>query len=200
MSDKGNGGGWMIKQFKLRLLMVILVVAIASISIRLPQNQDATKLVLEVVLKDYGIQQDILVWAYGLMGIDSQEGVPAISKNNTQVPCEFLAIEREFGQSLNPETGKEEYYPGIRLIVTENTLVKPVMEGKVIRVDDGRDGRSVMIQHNNELYSIYSGLKEVLVEKDKQVNQQQVLGKSSTRLYLELRGPEGPINPQFIME
>lgn len=190
----------MLKTFKLRVFMSLLIVAMAGISIRTPENQDQARAVMQFVLKDYGIQQRLLEWASGWMDYPDKEAIPAISPRNIQIPCEFLYIEQNFGWKRNPKTGLDEFFPGIRFKVEDNSLVKPIMDGQVVEVGDGPEGRTVTVLHSNNVSSSYAGLEEVLVKKEAIVTSEQVLGKSGTHLYLEIRGASGPINPQIILE
>ncbi len=194
-----SGGGGMIKTFKMRLFMAVLIVAMASIAVRTPENQESAKAVLQYVLKDYGIQQRIVNMAFGWFDYPDR-AVPTVSPQNMQIPCDFLSIDKHYGWTWNAKTGQEELFPGIRFKVPDNSLIQPIMDGKVIELNDAPEGRSILLEHNNNIYSIYSGLKEVLVAKGSVISVGEILGKSGTNFYLEIRGPNGPIDPQLILE
>lgn len=190
----------MVKQFKLRLLMAIVLVAIVSVLVRTAAWQDSTRMVLHYMLKDYGVQTRIFAWISGWSGYPIDTAIPAVSRSNIQVPCEFLGLEQGYGWYWNAQTGQELFYPGLLLKVQPNTPVRPVMDGTVIEAGESASGRSLLIQHSSGFFSYYGGLKEVFASKGGRVSTGQVLGKTGGTLYLELRDRDGPVDPQFILE
>lgn len=190
----------MVSSFKLRLLLVILVVAMASISMHSAENRSYVRPVLEYVLRDYGIESKILAWGKNRNDQNKPVSTAAFNRQNMQLPCTFLSVEQNFGWHWNSTTHQEQFFPGIKLKVAENTVVKPVMEGQVVELGGDEQGRTVLLQHNQSLYSLYGGLKEVLVDKGARITGKQALGKTGSRLYLEIRGSDGPLDPRFLLE
>jgi murein DD-endopeptidase MepM/ murein hydrolase activator NlpD len=84
------------------------------------------------------------------------------------------------------------------LKVDNSTLVKPIMKGQVEKISGQGNNRTVLIKHENELFSLYGGLKEVLVEEKQIVDINKTLGKTGTSFYFEIRNQDGPLNPQSI--
>lgn len=190
----------MVKQFKLRLLLAILLVTIVCILMRSTACQETTRIVLDFVLKDYDIEDRIIAWASDWTGYEFKRSIPAVSLKNTQLPCQFLGLEQSYGWYWNDDTKQELFFPGLRLKVQDNTPVKPIMNGSVAEISEGSDGRAVLIKHSQDFYSYYGGLKEMFVSKGDPVGTEQILGKSGTFLYLELRGRNGPVDPQLMLE
>ncbi|HWP97198.1 MAG TPA: M23 family metallopeptidase [Syntrophomonadaceae bacterium] len=190
----------MLSRFKLRLLLVILVVAMASISMRSNENRSYVKPVLEYVLHDYGIEQKIHAWSQSISSKPEEKSVTAFNGQELQVPCAYLSVQQAFGWYWNSTAGQQQFSSGLRLKVPENTVVKPVTKGRVVELGNDDSGRTVLLQHGQNLYSLYGGLKEVLVDQSSSVAVDQALGKSGSSLYLEIRGPDGPLDPQSLLE
>lgn len=190
----------MVKQFKLRLLLAILLAAIVCILMRSAASKEKTRIVLDFILKDYGVEERIVDWASQWSGYDFKRPLPAASLKNSQLPCEFLTLRQPYGWYWSSEAKREVFFPGLLLTVRDNTPVRPIMDGRVVEISEGSDGRAILIMHNQEFYSYYGGLKEVFVSKGKGITQNQMLGKSGALLYLELRGRNGPIDPQLMLE
>lgn len=190
----------MVKQFKLRLLLAIFLAAMVCILMRSAASQEKTRIVLDFMLRDYGVYHRIIAWASQWSGYDFNLPVSAVSLKNSQLPCEFLALQQSYGWYWNNEAKQEVFFPGLLLSVQDNTAVRPIMEGRVVEISEGSDGRAVLIMHTQDFYSYYGGLKEVFVSKGSRITMNQVLGKSTSHLYLELRGRNGPVDPQLMLE
>lgn len=190
----------MLSHFKLRLLLVIIIVAMASISMRSNENRNYVKPVLEYVLQDYGIQQKIQAWSQNRNSTQEEKAVATINISDLQMPCAFLSVQQAFGWYKDPGSGKQQFSSGLRLKVPENSVVKPVKKGQVVALGKDDSGRTILLQHEQNLYSFYGGLKEVLVDQGNSVAAGQALGKSGSSLYLEIRGPDGPLDPQSLLE
>ncbi|MEQ8175766.1 MAG: M23 family metallopeptidase [Syntrophomonadaceae bacterium] len=190
----------MVRQFKLRLLLAILLATMVCILMRNAVSQEKTRIVLDFMLRDYGVEDRIIAWASQWSGYDFKRPVTAVSLKNSQLPCEFVALKQSYGWYWSNDTKKEIFFPGLLLTVQDNTPVRPIMDGKVVEISEGNDGRAVLIMHSQDFYSYYGGLKEVFVSKGNSITMNQVLGKSASQLYLELRGRNGPVDPQLMLE
>lgn len=191
----------MLGSFRIRLLMVMLVVTLAGLSL---QSENATRQYIEpavqFILKDYGANLRLEHMISRLLHVGQEKDAPVSSSTVLQVPCEYSSIEKKYGWYWNEENRKQEFCPGIYLQVKENSLVRPVLPGKVEAISvDGKE-KSVLIKHEGDLYSYYEGLGEVLVSKSEQVNTDQLLGRTGQRLYFQLKNAEGPLNPNQLFE
>ena len=74
------------------------------------------------------------------------------------------------------------------------------MAGIVEKISRDDKGRTVLLRHDDQIYTLYSGLKEVLVEEKSMVNLNDTLGKSGSSLYLEMRNQDGPLNVNYLFE
>lgn len=198
--NKGNRGEFkMLKTFKLRLLLVIFLVAFTGWALQSGNSsRDLVEPVIKYVLTDYGVEQRIADWLQNLR--TSESAVPATSKNALQLPCEYISIEQNYGWQWQENQKKQEFSPGVLLKVKDNTLIKPVCPGQVMELSSNEDGRTVLVKHSDNLFSLYGGLKEILVEEGSKVNANQILGKTGEHFYIEIRNREGPQDPQQLFE
>lgn len=188
----------MLKSFKARLLIVIIITTIVSMGMQLNNNtKEIIVPILSFILKDYEVEKKAaLLWEnLGLQPTRTE--IPVMTEPFTQ-PCESYEIEKSYGWYWNQDTNRQEFLPGVKLTVQDNSLVKAAQEGRVVEIGVKDEERSILIKHSDNLYSYYEGLKEVLVDLNSQVKQGEVLGKSSDYLYFELRSEDGPLNPVSI--
>lgn len=190
----------MLRSFKARLLIVILIITIVSMGMQLNQStKEIIVPVLSFILKDYEVEKKAaLLWEN--LGLQPARPVIPVMTEPFAVPCESYEIEKSYGWYWNQDTNRQEFLPGIRLSVPNNSLIKAAKEGTVVEIAVKNEERSVLIKHTDNLYSYYEGLKEVLVDLNSQVKQGEVLGKSSGYLYFELRSEDGPLNPASIFK
>ncbi|MEN6348564.1 MAG: M23 family metallopeptidase [Syntrophomonas sp.] len=191
----------MLKNFKLRLLLVIVITAATGLAMQTGgQSRELVEPAIKYVLRDYGMDKKLANWLENMRSRPENELLPVQGNSSLQLPCEFLSIERNFGWYWNENEKKQEFSPGVDLKVKENTLVKPVLEGRVEDISVKGDRRSLHIKHSDNMYSFYEGFNEILVEEGTEVTGNQVLGKSSERLHLEIRNQDGPLNPSQLLE
>ncbi|MGI6412961.1 MAG: peptidoglycan DD-metalloendopeptidase family protein [Syntrophomonadaceae bacterium] len=190
----------MLGTFKLRLLSVIIIAAIAGLAMQSDnKSRDIVEPVLRLVMQDYGINDQITKF-FSQIGRKEPESVPAGATLRVQVPCEFEGLISNYGWYWSQSLGRQEFQPGVYLKVKENSTVKPILPGEVVELSRQDKGHSILIKHDSGLYSRYGGLKEVLVEKGSMVSLDKTLGKTYTSLYFELRNQDGPLNPHKIFE
>lgn len=200
--DKDRRGEYkMLRNFKLRLLLVIFLVAITGWGLQSGNsNRDLVEPVIKYILTDYGVEQRIAEWSQNLWPSDSESAVPTASETGLQLPCEYISIEQDYGWQWQPEQKKQEFSPGVLLQVKDNTLIKPVMAGQVMKLSSNEYGRTVLVKHDDNLFSLYGGLKEILVEEGSKINANHILGKTGEHLYIEIRNREGPQDPQQLFK
>ena len=82
---------------------------------------------------------------------------------------------------LNDYGKTVEGFSGIDFEVEEKGYIYPTNNGKILEVgEDEVNGKYIVIQHENGLYSNYSKLDEVNVEKDEEVNVYKAIGSIKT--------------------
>ncbi|MEA1961094.1 MAG: M23 family metallopeptidase [Bacillota bacterium] len=192
----------MLGSFKMRILMVIVLVAVLGV---IMQSDHCSKRIVTPVLQnimdtDYSSELKETVFSYlpwtGEEG--SREPVPVTGINVLHQPCEFEKIEKSYGWHWSKLDNTQEFFPGVSLRVSENTPVKPIVAGQVIEIQRDENNGVVTVKHSDDFYSVYGGLKEVLIETDETLDLNRVIGKTGERLYFEVRTSEGPVDPHSI--
>lgn len=188
----------LLKTFKVRLLIVIVITTMVSLGMQLNNStREVLTPVLTFMLKDYEVERKAaLLWEN--LGLKPTRPVIPVITEPFVLPCEFHEIEKSYGWYWNQDTNRQEFLPGVHLSLQDNSLVKATREGTVVELGVKNEERTILIKHTDNLYSYYAGLKEVLVDMNTQVKQGEVLGKSSDYLYFELRSEDGPLNPVSI--
>ncbi len=109
----------------------------------------------------------------------------------------------QFGRLINPNNTTTRWN-GIGIAAAEGTPVKTVSAGTVALVDEsfGTYGRTVVVQHGGNDYSIYSSLGKILVAKGTKVTKGQAIGtvgKSDPdmepHLHFEMRPGQRAVDP-----
>jgi murein DD-endopeptidase MepM/ murein hydrolase activator NlpD len=186
--------------FRIRMLVVVLIAMLVGLSI---QSDHSSRYVIETVLnnyvlKDYGVETKLALLVENTRSRISDGDVPVMTQSEMQSPCDYLTVARRYGWNWNEESRQQEFYPGVLLIVKENTLVRPILAGEVVEVSRQEDVRTILIKHSPDLFSYYQGLQEVLVRENQYIDQRQVLGKTGKKFYFELRDQDGPMDPHSL--
>jgi len=184
-------------RFKIRLLIVIMLAAIVGLVM---QSDSSSRKVVEPVLQymmetDYDIEK---VFSDMHMPGNEVQDLPAANDVVLKMPCDFVDIEQTYGWHWRSEIKKEEFCPGMYLKVADNTLVKPILAGSVQEVQ--KKNGTVLIKHADEMESVYGGLKQINVKQGSTVEVDQTIGRTGESFYFELRGEDGPVNPQSIFK
>ncbi len=157
----------------------------------------------------YSIKADTKVF---VPGASQQRSVPVSQKP----PPEELRVQ-DFGGSLAwPLEGKivSQYgvgggiqYNGIRIEAKEGTPVRAANDGRIGYVGTiGEYGKVVLIEHADQLVTVYAHLKEIRVANDQSVKKSEIIGTVGTSgrvetpsLHFEVRSRSKPRNPMFFL-
>ena len=109
-----------------------------------------------------------------------------------------------FGMKTDPKTKKEILQTGVEYKNEFGDFVKAVSLGKVKKVAvDDKIGWFVVVEHGQNMESIYGYLGDVLVKEGDRVSRGQNIARSGERpsdkeplLYFELREKNVPVNPE----
>lgn len=191
----------MLGSFRIRMLAVIIIVALVGICIESGHSsRQVVEPTIRYILKDYGLNSKISLFIENLKPGIRPETVPVTNTSSVlQIPCKYSAVERNYGWYFNQDKQQQEFLPGVYLKVENNTIVNPILTGKIEQIGKNDDGRTILIKHDDDFYSLYGGIKEVLVEQNAWVDNSTVLGKTGDLLYLEIRNGDGPINPHNLI-
>lgn len=114
------------------------------------------------------------------------------------------SVNSEFGRRLSSWSGSEEFHSGIDIGSDRGTLVMAPAPGIVIFSGSNTDyGNTVIIDHGQDVKSLYGHLQKVLVAQGQKVERGQTIaltgntGKSSgPHLHYEIRVKGHPVNPR----
>lgn len=192
----------MFRSFKLRLLGVIIIVSVVGL---IMQSGHTSKQIVEPVLgyimdNKYDVGA-ILSRYVNIPGSEKLSNtLPVTGGMVLRKPCEFLDIESNYGWHWSQKEQKQKFTSGIYLKVRDKTEVKPIFKGQVVEIKRDDNQGTVLIKHNSSLFSLYGGLNEILVEQGNNVEEDALIGKTGESFYFEVRGKDGPVNPQSIFK
>jgi murein DD-endopeptidase MepM/ murein hydrolase activator NlpD len=126
---------------------------------------------------------------------------PLVLKTNTGV--------RYPVDDIKTTQGFKFYHPGIDFDGLTGDPVYPIIDGKVEAIQYSRIayGNAILINHGNNITSLYAHLSKIFVNKDQEVNTDSVIGEigatghaSGDHLHFEIRDDGTPINPLTILQ
>ncbi|WP_138204014.1 M23 family metallopeptidase [Haloimpatiens lingqiaonensis] len=110
--------------------------------------------------------------------INKKEPVKQVVKNDYEVPCVGKLVS-EFGERVDPFTGKKQMHNGVDIAVKENTSIKVCADGKVKECGEHKElGKYIVIDHGEGIETKYAHLNEILVKKDQKVKKGENIAKS----------------------
>lgn len=132
-----------------------------------------------------------VVRANAVARIDEEMAVPAAGK-----------VIGTFGWQSSASSG---FSPGITIETVANESVKAAYAGTVLVVQEGTEGYTVMLAHNNGLVTTYGHLSQVYVKADQIVEKGQVIAtagevmKEKGEVYFETKHLGEPIDPLTLL-
>lgn len=123
---------------------------------------------------------------------------PIVTEVGTQFPTNPIKITQRFSF----------FHPGLDLDGITGDTIKPIKRGKVIAIDHSRFayGNSVVIDHDNNLTSLYAHLSTIEVIEGQEVTTDTKIGEMGAtgrsfgdHLHLEIRDRRIPINPLSVL-
>ncbi|HHX51296.1 MAG TPA: M23 family metallopeptidase [Clostridia bacterium] len=128
--------------------------------------------------------------------------IPGSSHEPLAIPASGKYV-RGFGEIESPVDGTRVFHSGIDILTETGAPVRATLDGKVTGVcSDPVLGRTVEIQHDDGLTTVYGNLGEILVEKNQRVRQGEIIGKAGEptsghggNLHFEVRENGKPVDP-----
>jgi len=130
------------------------------------------------------------------------------ANNNEETPGMVLLplsgkLISSYGLRLDPLSGRELMHYGIDLGVPEETPVLAVLDGVVLKVNDGGSGNAtILLEHDGGWQTLYRGLSAVAVKEGDTLKAGARLGRlgpaslwDSPHLHFELRHNGRPVEP-----
>lgn len=110
---------------------------------------------------------------------------------------------KEYGWVVDPLDNLERFHPGVDIAAPEGSPVRAVMPGTVKMIgEDGTYGPYVLLDHGDDVFTLYANLGELMVAEGDRVTVGQVLGGVGTKgdlgepgLHFELREQGKLIDP-----
>lgn len=166
------------------------------------------------IRKAIGIQLTSTMFLAGIIIPQAQlisSNITANSMTATTVVLESTKTEVTYTWPLNSYKISQKYqfyHPGVDLRAPYEDPVMTIAKGKVeaTTTSNWGYGRYIIVRHENGYASLYAHLSEILVKPEDEVDKGKVIGKVGTsgwstgsHLHLEIRGPEGTINPLEVL-
>ena len=132
-------------------------------------------------------------------GLDVQVGTP-IPQGGDAVQRPGLPAAGQLARGFGWQKGSDgwpRFSTGVELVVAKGSEVRVVLPGKVNRVvKDSNLGTVVVVDHSDQLSSLYGRMGAVGVQSGQQVAQGQVLGATeSTFLHFEMKDGDQLVDP-----
>ncbi|MCL6448034.1 MAG: M23 family metallopeptidase [Armatimonadetes bacterium] len=164
-----------------------------------PMLQKAVQIGLQMVNENYPFYGD-------LVGENREESREALGRGSLSedllIPVSGKVV-RGFGWSADPLDGLERFHSGIDIQASPGTPVKAARSGKVART--GKDpslGYFILLDHGEEIYTMYAGLAPGKLVQGETVQAGQVIGEVGTAgdvrgggLHFELREKSKLVDP-----
>lgn len=126
--------------------------------------------------------------------IIAEQNITLITEKGIQYPVEEVRITQGF----------KFFHPGIDLDGITGDPIKPIKAGYVEAISRSRYayGKAIIVNHGNQLTSLYAHLSKILVSEEQEVTTNTIIGEMGAtgraygdHLHLEIRDHGVPINP-----
>lgn len=138
-----------------------------------------------------------------------QENILRYTPNMMPVEKENAKISSGFGWRMNPFTNRREFHAGIDISGKTGMKIIAPANGIVLRTGyDQRLGKYIVLQHTEEIKTIYGHLSKILLEEGEMVERGDILGNmgnsglsTSSHLHYALIKNDRCINPmEYILD
>jgi len=117
---------------------------------------------------------------------------------------DLIKVASSYGMRVHPITKESKMHNGVDLIAKLGTPIMTTADGTVISVEHSTTGygNKVIIDHGNNLKTLYAQLNEIKVEVGQKVKQHDIIGtvgssgtSTGPHLHYEVLQNDIPINP-----
>jgi len=156
---------------------------------------------LKLVEKQFPVLKDNVVKVFSTN--NDMQNVP-VEKTDKMISPVNGIITSGFGERVDPISNKVVKHDGIDIEVPIGKDVKAVLDGTVMIAEDnnGDFGKLIVLQHNNNLRTVYAHLSEIDVVVGEKIKQGDVIGKTGNtgkttapHLHFEIWEDGKPIDP-----
>ena len=114
------------------------------------------------------------------------------------------SVNSEFGRRLSPWTGTPEFHGGLDIGADRGTAIKAPADGTVVAASFNPEfGNFIVIDHGQEIKTLYGHLSKLLVAQGQGVTRGQVIGQSGStgrssgpHLHYEIQVKGQPVDPR----
>lgn len=140
------------------------------------------------------------------LGSINLDEITTIPESNTPIHT-TIAIQNPV-KEIRITQGYKFFHPGLDLDGTTGDIIKPIKKGRIESVEISKIGygKNVIVNHGNNLKSLYAHLSKINVKEGDEVDTDTVLGQmgdtgrsTGDHLHLEVRDHGIPINPAKIL-
>jgi murein DD-endopeptidase MepM/ murein hydrolase activator NlpD len=102
----------------------------------------------------------------------------AIPNINPIEQSDIEKISSTFGERVHPVTHEKKMHNGIDFVAAKGTKVMATADGKVVSTIQSKTGYGnfIIIQHENNVTTLYAQLDKILVEAGREVSQKDIIG------------------------
>jgi len=139
---------------------------------------------------------------------NTPEEAPEVSINETQMPLTTTRAIVWPVEEIRITQGYAFYHPGLDLDGITGDPIRPIKKGKVVVVSHSKFayGNSIIIDHGNNLNSLYAHLSKIDVEEGQEVTTDTKIGEMGAtghafgdHLHLEVWQNGFPVNPLSVL-
>ncbi|WP_456479233.1 murein hydrolase activator EnvC family protein [Nautilia sp.] len=121
----------------------------------------------------------------------------AVYKGVKTIPPVHGNVVKRFGSYVDPIYKIKIYNDSITIKTKKNSVVRAIMDGRVVYIGDSGDKKVVFVKHRGNLFSIYANLTKIspLLKKGSYVKRGQIIARVDDSLEFEVTYKDKPINP-----
>lgn len=140
--------------------------------------------------------------------IDDNSNNCFINKKNKTITTPVNGIiTSDFGERIDPSTGKKKFHKGIDIAAPKNTCIKCALDGKVIKIDNNSSyGKYIIVEHNDNIKTLYAHCNKIIVNENKFICAGQEIAlvgstgdSTGNHLHFEFIVNDKCINPKLYM-
>jgi murein DD-endopeptidase MepM/ murein hydrolase activator NlpD len=121
----------------------------------------------------------------------------AVYRGRKTIPPVYGTVIKKFGSYIDPIYKIRIYNDSITIKTKPYSVVRSIMDGKVVYIGNSGDRMVVFIKHPGNLFSVYANLIKVspLLKKGSYVKRGQIIARVKNTLEFEVTYKDRPINP-----
>ena len=156
-----------------------------------------TNLALMLIATSF-VPTDVFANTEAEQAVVGETTTPLTTEKSAQYPVETVRITQ----------GYRLFHPGIDLDGLTGDPIRPIKKGRVQDISTSKYayGNAIIVDHGNQITSLYAHLSKIYVQEGQEVNTNTVIGEMGAsgrafgdHLHLEIRDHGIPINPYSVL-